>query len=92
LFRSELFGRWRSGELEVEVMAGLHVRARGGWREVRPQGRVAVPVGGASLFVPPHGELVDILRGFGRPKDLVRAAALAALDPPFGLDAGPAAR
>jgi hypothetical protein len=78
LFRSDTFGRWRAGGYDVEVMAGLHVRTVSGWTRVLPQSRCAVRCAGATVYVPDREALVAMLRLFGRPKDLTRAALLEA--------------
>ena len=78
-FRSDLFGTWMAAPLPVELMAGFRYRTEHGWHAVRPQTRVAVDVEGVSVFVPDRAELGVLLRDFGRPKDRVRAARLAAL-------------
>jgi hypothetical protein len=46
---------------------------------VAPRTRQAVTVDGRMLYVPARPELIDILRLFGRSKDLERAEALARL-------------
>jgi len=78
-FRSDLFGTWTANPLPVEFMAGFRYRTSHGWQQVRPQTRLALNVDGVSIFVPDRAELGTLLRGFGRPKDHVRAARLAAL-------------
>jgi hypothetical protein len=73
VFRSAVFGRCGGTPLPVEVMAGLTVRGapvRLATREWR---------GGAP--VPSRGELVALLRRFGRAKDLARARSLEAQAP-----------
>jgi hypothetical protein len=74
LFRSAVFGRCETTPLPVEVMAGLAVRGapvRFQACEWRAWGEVLVPV-------PSRAELIALLRRFGRPKDLARAALLEA--------------
>lgn len=71
-FRSRLFARWSGGPLTIELMAGLSVAIDGAWRPVAPVTRVRI----GAVYVPDRPELISILHGFGRPKDLVRAAAL----------------
>ena len=74
LFRSTVFGRCSAIPLPVEVMAGLSVRGepvRLTTREWRHDDDVQVPV-------PSRAELIALLRRFGRPKDLARAALLEA--------------
>ncbi len=79
LFRSDLFGRWRDPPLTVEVMAGLHVRSRGGWNSVLPATREQIDVQGVALFVPSREELNQMLLSFDRPKDRERARLLSAV-------------
>jgi hypothetical protein len=78
-FRSDLLGTWMAAPLPVELMAGFCYRTADGWQAVRPQTRLAVDVEGVSVFMPDRAELSALLYGFGRPKDHVRAARLAAL-------------
>jgi hypothetical protein len=73
LFRSSVFGRWTEPPVHVELMAGLRVNGPGGWRPLVIHSREEVQPG---LFVPSRKELGDILRQFGRKKDLRRAATL----------------
>jgi len=77
LFRSAVFARWLGLPRPVEIMAGLAVAAGDGWQDVRLRSRQRVAIDGASLFVPEADELLRLLHLFGRPKDRVRAAALA---------------
>lgn len=82
-FRSQLFGRWTAPPMTVEFMAGFEHRSKGGWHPVRPTSREVIPlrdVAGTVVFVPDRADLASILGRFGRPKDGVRAAYLAALD------------
>ena len=76
LFRSTLFGRWETPPLLVEIMAGFHVATSAGWNEVRPRTRVPVLVEGSVVYVPDRSELAEMLRLFGRPKDLERVRLL----------------
>ena len=76
LFRSTLFGRWESPPLVVEIMAGFHVATDSGWTEVLPRTRVPMFVDERVVYVPDREELVEMLRLFGRPKDLERARLL----------------
>jgi len=76
MFRSTLFGRWETPPLVVEIMAGFHVTTAAGWTKVLPRTRVAVLVEGCVVYVPDRGELVEMLRLFGRPKDLERVRLL----------------
>ena len=72
LFRSALFARWAGAPLAVEFMAGLQVHGE----RVVPATRLPVTVDEATLYVPSRSELADVLRRFGRAKDLARAALL----------------
>ena len=76
LFRSTLFGRWETPPLVVEIMAGFHVATESGWTEVLPRTRVPVLVEGSVVHVPERAELAQMLRLFGRPKDLERVRLL----------------
>ncbi len=76
LFRSTLFGRWKTPPLVVEIMAGFHVATGAGWTEVLPRTRVPVLVEGSVVYVPDRAELTEMLRLFGRPKDLERVRLL----------------
>ncbi len=76
LFRSAVFGRWDAPPLTVEFMAGFRFRASGGWSAVAPVTRERVVVDDRPVFVPAKAELVAFLHGFGRDKDLERAALL----------------
>jgi hypothetical protein len=79
LFRSDVFGRWRAPPLEVEIMAGLHVRSGAGWTAVAPATRERIDVEGRAVFVPSRRELQQMLLMFGRPKDRQRARLLSGL-------------
>ena len=59
-------------------MGDLSLATPAGWRPVRPETREAVTVEGQRLFVPAAGELIALLRSFGRPKDLARIRLLGA--------------
>lgn len=76
MFRSSAFGTWTAPPLPVEFMGDLKLATRAGWCPVRPKTREAVIVDGHQLFVPAVGELIALLRSFGRPKDLVRLRLL----------------
>ena len=73
LFRSDLFARWTDTPVEIELMAGLKVKAADGWQPLSIRSREEVGLG---LFVPSREELRTILMSFGRTKDLQRAATL----------------
>jgi hypothetical protein len=75
--RSEVWARWTAPPLVVDFMTGLQVRTGECWTRVAPGTRQAVNVDGRTLYVPARSELIDILRLFGRPKDLERAEGLA---------------
>jgi hypothetical protein len=75
--RSEIWARWTVPPLAVDLMTGLQVRTGERWTLVAPGTRQAVDVDGRTLYVPARAELIDILRLFGRPKDLERAEGLA---------------
>jgi hypothetical protein len=77
--RSEIWARWTAPPLAVDLMTGLEVRTGEHWIRVEPATRQAVDVDGRTLYVPVRHELIDILRLFGRPKDLERAEGLARL-------------
>jgi hypothetical protein len=76
LFRSAVFARWTAPPLTVEFMAGFRFHSREGWRAVAPVTRERVTVEGHALFVPGRAELVAMLAGFGREKDVARIKAL----------------
>ena len=75
--RSEVWARWTTPPAAVDLMTGLKVRSDGRWMRVAPASRQAVNVEGRTLYVPARSELIEILRLFGRPKDLERAEGLA---------------
>jgi hypothetical protein len=75
--RSEIWARWTAPPLAVDLMTGLQVRTGECWTRVAPATRQAVNVDGRTLYAPARRELIDILRLFGRPKDLERAEGLA---------------
>ena len=77
--RSEIWARWTAPPIAVDLMAGLQVRTGERWTRVAPGTRQAITVDGRTLYVPARPELIDILRLFGRPKDLERAEGLARL-------------
>jgi hypothetical protein len=74
-FRSSPFARLCGAGLQIEVMAGLHVRVADGWRAVAPATRM--PVG--RVYVPERSELIALLTLFGREKDRRRAELLRAI-------------
>ncbi|KQO13220.1 hypothetical protein [Sphingomonas sp. Leaf242] len=76
MFRSTLFARWQTPPLVVEIMAGFHVATGAGWTEVLPRTRVPIIVQGRVVYMPDRVELAEMLRLFGRPKDLERVRLL----------------
>ncbi|KQU48318.1 hypothetical protein ASG67_12560 [Sphingomonas sp. Leaf339] len=76
LFQSAVFGRWDGPPLTVEFMVGFRFCGADGWRAVRPVTRELMMVDGRAVFVPAKAELMAMLLGFGREKDLARAKAL----------------
>ena len=76
MFASERFGRWSEPELDVEFMTGLKLLERGSWQPIVPRTRCEICFGNLALFVPEKAELIELLRRFGRDKDLRRAATL----------------
>jgi ABC-type multidrug transport system ATPase subunit len=72
-FRSDPYHRVdRPGCLPIETMGDLEVLSNGIWRKVRPETRVAVDIGDATVFIPTLDEQLAILRLFGREKDLAK--------------------
>ena len=71
-----MFGQWMAPPLMVEIMAGFHVATASGWTEVIPRTRVPILVEEAIVYVPDRVELAEMLRLFGRPKDLERVRLL----------------
>jgi len=76
LFRSTLFTRWEMPPLVVEIMAGFHVAKGAEWTEVLPRTRVTIFMDELVVYVPDRAELAEMLKLFGRPKDLERARLL----------------
>lgn len=68
-FRSDFYCQWNAPPVPVDFMAGFHVFGEA----LVPATRIAM----AGVFVPSRGELLAMLRHFGRPKDLARAQLLA---------------
>lgn len=75
-FRSAIFTRWTAPPLAVEFMAGFHVATPDGWAPVRPRSRIPVAIESGIVHIPERDDLADILRLFGRPKDVARARLL----------------
>lgn len=78
LFRSAIHFEHRLAGATIDVMAELEVNGPAGWTLLRPASRVPLRAGAATLYAPDRAELVEILRLFGREKDLARAALLRA--------------
>jgi hypothetical protein len=76
LFRSAIFARWTATPMPVELFAGFELCEAGIWQAIRPETREQVRCGNALVYVPAREELAAMLRRFGRPKDLDRAARL----------------
>lgn len=76
LFRSSVHFGHRLAGAAVDIMADLEVNGPDGWVMLRPKTRMERDIGVTSLPVPDRDELIEILRLFGRPKDLERAALL----------------
>ena len=81
-------GRFRSypyagvdlpGCLRIETMGDLEVMDGHGWVPVRPRTRVPVATDAGTVFVPTLDEQRDILRLFGRPKDLAKVELIDAM-------------
>jgi len=77
-FRSR-FARFGFPGMPVEVMGGLELCGANGWEPVQVGERVMVDVAGLAVPIPSLAEQVRILQGFGRPKDMRRAALLQSL-------------
>lgn len=76
-FRSFPYRRIRlPGCTDIEVMGDLEVLSDGIWRHVLPRTRRRVLFDGVALFVPEAAEQAEIMRLFGRPKDLSRVEVL----------------
>ncbi|WP_022678425.1 hypothetical protein [Novosphingobium sp. B-7] len=78
-YRSTIFATWGEPPLPVELMAGFHHCQDGHWRAIVPATRQRIALDSKTLFIPDRTELGNLLQSFGRPKDLARAARLAAL-------------
>lgn len=76
LFRSAYYASLPTGAVDIEFMAGFELYGPGGWQPVWPRSRVLVEVADMAVPTPARGELIDMLRAFGRPKDLQRAKLL----------------
>ncbi len=71
-FRSEIFGRLTDEAQPIDVMGGFHFRRGGKWVRLRPASREAIALPFGIIFTPSLAELIEITRGFGPPKDLIR--------------------
>jgi hypothetical protein len=76
-FRSR-FSRYRMPEGAVEVMGDLRLRTAAGWTPVEAREVESRTFGGVQVRVPTPAEQLRVLRAFGRPKDLAKAARLEA--------------
>jgi len=77
-FRSH-FARFSFSSLPVEVMGGLEVMGIHGWDAVQINETITVICTGMAIPVPSIAEQMRVLKIFGRPKDLRRAALLQSL-------------
>jgi hypothetical protein len=82
LFRSAVHFEHLLADATIDIMAELEVNGRDGWARLRPKSRVAITLGEATLYAPEREELIEILRWFGRRKDLERAALLSSIAAP----------
>lgn len=76
-FRSR-FSRYGFPEGAAEVMGDLRLRTPGGWSAVEVRATEQRAFAGGRWPVPTPAEQLRILRSFGRPKDLAKAARLEA--------------
>ncbi len=76
LFRSQVLLRPNIGCFPVEAMAGLEFRTLDNWQHLSPKTRQEIRCETCGLFVPDRPELIEILRSFGREKDIRRANLL----------------
>ncbi len=81
LFRSAAFARWTGAALPVEIIAGFEVATDDSWWRFAPRSRQAVQIEDETLYAPDRDETIALLRRIGRPKDLIRAAALEEREP-----------
>jgi hypothetical protein len=63
----------------IEVMGGLEILNNGQWQKLSITTRIEISGFGAPLWIPSVEEQIAIFEMFGRPKDLAKAAVLAAL-------------
>ena len=72
-FRSQIFARKPIDDgIDVELMGDFEVRVQGDWTPVWPETRNAIDGPWGRVYIPELDEQVEILRRFGRPKDLRR--------------------
>jgi hypothetical protein len=71
-FRSQVFGRLTDQALPIDVMGGFYFLHGGEWIALRLDSREAIAHPFGAIFAPCLAELIEITRGFGRPKDLIR--------------------
>lgn len=77
-FRSHPYQRViLDGCTPIEVMGDLLVLSDGAWLPVVPASRLPVGDAGAKVYVPTLEDQSEILKRFGRPKDLAKAAMIA---------------
>jgi hypothetical protein len=76
-FRSE-FARFTHLPMPLEVMGGLEVMTPEGWRPLQMLDHATLEVEGHAIRVPTLAEQQRIFTLFGRPKDLAKAARIAA--------------
>ncbi|MCR5875346.1 hypothetical protein LRS10_14845 [Phenylobacterium sp. J426] len=76
-FRSR-FSRYSAPEGAIEVMGDLQLRTGAGWTPVEIRVTERRRFAGVDLPLPTAAEQLRILREFGRPKDLAKAARLEA--------------
>lgn len=78
-FRS-CYARFHFPGLPVEIMGGLELFGENGWISVRVGATTVVELAGVKVTIPTIVEQLRILKSFGRPKDLHRAALLKSLN------------
>lgn len=80
-FRSRTFVTWDAPPLAVELFADFELCEQGEWNAIRLTTREWRQAGTVMLPVPSRAELAELLRRFGRPKDLARAEQLSPSGP-----------
>lgn len=78
LFRST-FARFHLSPMPLEVMGGLEVMTPQGWHPLRVLAETVLDVAGRAVRVPTLADQRRIFMLFGRPKDLAKAARIAAI-------------